>query len=57
MIPAWIIDELTRRQEERRREEERQRERLELPFSRPPFQPTPEDEEEEPSKGPIVIEF
>ena len=57
MIPVWIIDELSRREETRRRQEERRRERLELPISRPPYPIEDEEEKPKPSSGPIVIEF
>jgi hypothetical protein len=55
MIPVWIIDELTRQEEQRRQEEERRRERLELPLT--PRQ-RPEPREEAPhASGTVVIEL
>ncbi len=58
MIPVWIIEELTRREEKRKQEEESRRERLELPLSSPRISPyPPKREEEPPMRGTIVIEF
>lgn len=56
MIPVWIIEELTRREEQERRREEQQRERLELPLN-PNQAPTYQKDEPGGSEGPIVIDL
>jgi hypothetical protein len=57
MIPVWIIDELTRRQEEERRRDEQKRERLELPVTSPSQPPRRDDPSRTPSSGTVVIDI
>jgi hypothetical protein len=53
MLPAYIIEELRRREEARREDGKRPRPRLELPI---PVQPKKSEPPKEPDRGIAIIE-
>jgi hypothetical protein len=55
MLDAFIIEEIKRREEERRRRES-ERPRVDLPEGPVPNRPVRQGEEENPSRGVVIIE-
>lgn len=51
MLPAWIIEDLKRREAERVRREDAARPRLELPLPPPPAPPKAED----PQRSVVIV--
>lgn len=57
MLPPFIIDQIRRREEEERRKVEEQP-RLDLPLDAyPPRQEVPPEEDEQPSRGVVILDL